>query len=508
MKNWFFLILGISFSFSVSAQIIYKEKHSIHLNNGFSFETTSILEENGFIIVSKNDETKDDNLEWHFDKYSKNLVSEYTVKVMQNEDLELKNTFSDKDKLHYVFFDDKNHFAFVSFEIENMEILKVFGELPKLLDINKMTLYGDFVYITGELKNKPYACSINWKTGTLKILPLTIENINQKDIIITGIQALESKDEVFIFVNTEVDKEKTESFVFRFNSVGNYINTIDLTPQNDHFLMDITVSNLTNDKLIFSGTYSSGEADCSKGVFFCQTTNNHVDFIKFYFFDQIKDFKKYLTKEQIVKLEEQKNDDEDFLESTRLEYKINMHDIIPDQDGYIFIGEVFYPSYRTSFENYYNDFGTHSRTVYIFEGYKYSHGIVCKLDNQGEMIWSQAFEMDNIVKTNEEKKFMYIDLKTPNEIKIAFPNNYYIRTKSIDYKGNLLIENSSDNIQEIDGINYREIQKFALTYWYDHYFLAYGSIKLVNKNDDDIFHDVFYFDKIEYDHYNVIKNGN
>ena len=507
-KRLLFILLGITFSYGVTAQIIYEEKHSVHLNNGFSYETTSILGENGFIVISKNEDDVDDNLEWRFEKYSKNLVSDQIVKVILNEDLKLQNTFSNKDQIHYVFLDKKKHFAIVSFEISNMEISKKIGELPKSLDIKEMTIYGDYAFITGELKNKPYACSINLKTGSLKILPLIIENMNQKDITITGIQVLESSEEIFIFVNAEREDHKISSYAFQLNPNGNLINTINLTPKKDYHLIDIAVSSVTNDKLLFSGTFSSGKADCSKGIFFCQTTNSQVDFIQFYFYDQIKDFKKYLTKEQIEKLEEQKNDDEDFALATRLNYKINIHDIIPNQDEFIFIGEAFYPSYRKTSVNYYNNTGSHNIIEYIFDGYKYSHGIVCKLDNQGEMIWSQAFEMDNIVKTNKEKKFMYVDLKTPNEIKIAFPNNYYIKTKSFDYNGNLLIDNSSDNIQEIDEINYREIQKFNLTYWYDHYFLAYGSIKLVNKNDDDIFHDVFYFDKIEYDHNKVIKKSN
>lgn len=188
--------------------------------------------ENGFIVISKNEDDVDDNLEWRFEKYSKNLVSkDQIVKVMLNEDLKLQNTFSNKSQIHYVFLDKKKHFAFVSFEISNMEISKKIGELPKSLDIKEMTIYGDYAFITGELKNKPYACSINLKTGSLKILPLIIENMNQKRYHHNWNSSFRIFRGDFIFVNAEREDHKISSYAFQLNPNGNLSLTINLTPK-------------------------------------------------------------------------------------------------------------------------------------------------------------------------------------------------------------------------------------------------------------------------------------
>lgn len=490
MKKLFLFCVVFLILFSGFSQISYEDRVEFELRDGYSNEVINLFGENGFIISSKKDYTDAKDLEeWKFEKFSNNFESNQSVKILLDEDLEPRANFTNSDRLHTIYTDRKFNFAVLSVDAATMEVTKVFGKLPKKFYVFEMVVLGDYLIIKGILKRAPTLCAVNWKTGTTQLLPIILPNNNPKKNSINAMQVMESASEVFIYVNREVENDKVESYVLRYNANCELESTLNLTPKNNKSLKDITVSKISDDQYIFTGTYSTDESETSEGIFFCQTDNAGVDFIKFHSYVTLEKFLTYLPKKKQEKIEKKKNKQEAKGEEFTLNYRLATHDIIPDNDGYLFIGEAFYPTYRTESHmvtTYINGHAsTTMQTTVVFDGYQYTHAMLCKFDSEGNILWDQIFEMFGTYKPYYVKKFISVDPTDQNAVKLVFTSNNKITTKSFDHDGAILFERQTDEIKtNFDGdkskYSFSEIE-----YWYDNYFIAYGSQKIKNEDTND-----------------------
>lgn len=490
MKKWVLLVSVYLILFSGISQISYDERVEFELKDGYSDEVINLFGENGFIISSKKDYSDGKDIEeWKFEKFLNNLKSDQSVKVILDEDLEPRAKFTNNERIHTIYTDRKFNFAVISVDAATMEITKVFGKLPKKFYVFEMVVLGDYVIIKGILKRAPTLCAVNWKTGTAQLLPLVLPNNKPKKNEINAIQVMEAANEVFIYVNREIENDKLESYVLRFNANCELESTLNLTPKNNKSLKDITASKISDEKYIFTGTYSSDDSETSEGVFFCQTDNFSVDFIKFHSYVSLEKFLTYLPKKKQEKIEKKKNKQEAKGEEFTLNYRLATHDIIPDNDGYIFIGEAFYPTYRTetrmvtTFIN--GRPSTSMQTVIVFDGYQYTHAMVCKFDNEGNILWDQIFEMFGTYKPYYVKKFISVDPTDQNAVKLVYTSNNKITTKSFDHEGGIIFESQTEEIRTNFEGDKSKYGFSEIEYWYDNYFIAYGNQKIKNEDKND-----------------------
>ena len=164
-----------------------------------------------------------------------------------------------------------------------------------------------------------------------------------------------------------------------------------------------------------------------------------------------------------------------------------VHQIVPYNNQYILLGEAFYPKYTTIDRSYYTSFFTPMRNApyftrdgRVFDGYYYTHAVVMGFSNDGDLLWDNSFEI-NDVKTFTLEQFVKLEVQK-DKIVLLYLFENQLRTKII--KGNQVLEGKTSEPIETkiknDVISHRTNNLNHLDYWYPKYFYAYGIQEITN----------------------------
>ncbi len=507
MKNTvLLLIISLYMTVTVKSQISYENRVEFELKDGYSNEQIFEFGKSGFIISSVNEKSTDNETEWKFEKYDINLKPVKSQSVLLNNKLSIDETFTNKERMHSLFKDRKGNFALLTIDALNLEVTKVEGYLPSKTFITDMTILGDFAFLNTKIKKSPVIISINWKTGDQKLIPIKIDNISSKKTILTNAQVLEDSNEVFVYVKTIISKKKSNIYIVRLNDKGEKKDISSLTKNTERNITNISASKLKEDKYIFTGTYSTKKTNLSEGLFFCLSEKNEVKFIEFYNFTDLDNFLSYLPEKKQERIEKKKSRKEKKGKELKFNYSIYGHDLIELDDGYLFLGEAYYPTYRThtyTTTHFVNGTPrTTTHTIRTFDGYQYTHAILSKFNKNGELLWDEIFDMWSTYKPFYPKKFISISEKTPNSLKLIFASRSRITSKSFDFNGAIIHDTQSEIIQTSFEGDKTKKSFSNINYWYDNYFIAFGSQKIKNKVDKKNSkkrRKVYFINKIKFD---------
>lgn len=489
MKKTLLFVWLFTLIISGIAQISYQERLEFDLKDGYVDEKVIVFGETGFIISSRKSESSNHQNEWRYEQFDNTLQSVHAVSVLLNNKFYPNATYTNDQRTHTIYEGRKGNYSIVSVEASSLEVTKVNFVLPKKADITEMAILGDYAFLKATIKKTSFLYSVNWKTGAWNTMPITIQNLNPKKITLDAIQVLEYANEVLLYVKAQIDKKHTDTYVIRLNDQGEKMESINLSKNIDKNIIEISASKWDDTKCIFTGTYSSKYTSLSEGIFFCQTDNDDLDYMKFYSFLDLKNFLSYLPERKQNRIEKKKKRKEKQGEEYTINYQISAHDIIPVEDGYLFLGEAFYPTYRTethtttTFVNGRSTTTTYTTTV--FDGYQYTHAMLCKFDTEGNLVWDQIFEMWSAYKPFYIKQFISIAAQDLDAIKLVFASRNKIISKSIDYEGLVIQDIQSEELQtNFEGDRSR--YSFSdIDFWYDNYFIAYGQQKIKNTDGDN-----------------------
>lgn len=299
-------------------------------------------------------------------------------------------------------------------------------------------------------------------------------------------QVSEKNKEVYIYIKVPAQKRKTDLYVIRLNDKGGKQDQFNLTANIDKNIIGITASKVDGDKYVYTGTYSTKSTSSSEGLFFCTAKKGKVENIEFHNFIDLKNFLSYLPEKRQEKIKKKQAKKANKGKELTFQYNIAPHEIIEISDGYLFLGEAYYPTYRT--EVYYETVVRNGQTVQVrrtrkvFDGYQYTHATLAKFDKSGKLLWDQSFEMWSAYKPFHVKKFISIAEKNETSIKLIFTSGSYIHSKSYGFDGSIKKESKSQQIKTGKEGDKTKFSFSNLDYWYDNYFLAFGRQKIKNKD--------------------------
>ena len=490
MKNIVLFIVLQAISLSSIAQISYEKRVELALEDGYTQEKIEEFGKAGFILSTKRVNNSDNQVEWKYDFYNTDIEMVKVKRILLNKKLYRDESFTTTERLHTLYKDRKGNFSLVSVEAKNMIITQIEGQIPKKAYLKGMAVLGDYAFFRGYLKNSPFLFSVNWKTGKQNIFPIVISKVKPKKIKLIDFQVLEESDELFLYVKALIDKRTSAIHVLKFDSKGEQFGSYNLTKSIVRNITSLTASKLNDEKYIFTGTYSTKSTSSSEGMFFCQVDHERLSFMEYYNFLDLENFLSYLPERKQEKIEKKKNRKKGRGKEYVINYRIAPHEIIQLEDGYIFLGEAYYPTYRT--ETYYTTsfvngvMVTRPVTTTVFDGYQYTHAMMARFDLGGKLLWDEVFEMWQAYKPFYIKKFISVAEKNENSLKLAFASRNKIYTKSIDYSGAVINDFESEEIEtSFDGDKTKRSHS-NLLFWYDNYFLSYGYQKIKNKEDDEV----------------------
>ena len=491
-----FAITTTSFS-----QKLSESRLEFDLKDGYTGESLVSFEKDGFLVYSKSSEPTKAGREWKFDAYDSELDLETSVNITIPKSMSIANSSKDDENLYMIFKDKKSDFIFITLNRKSMKINRNEGELPSKIRLRNMRVLGGKAYFAATYKKALHLFNIDVESGKTSIEKLEIDGFSSKKTKLLKFQLLEDDKEAFVFLSVKTERKENEIYVKKIDEDGSVGSFYHLTKDIEENVIDISASKLNDDTYIYSGTYSTKRITMSEGLIFMELEGDDLNYVNSYSFLDLDEFLSYLPEKKQAKIEKKKKKKEGKGKELILSYLIAGHNLIPHADGFTYIGEAYYPTYRTEYYTSYVNGQAVTRSRQVFDGYQYTHAVIAKFDQDGELMWDRCFEMWPYYKPYYAKRFIEVLENEDDEVKMVFMNSGRIKSMSVDGDGDILQDEESDALETGDEDDKIKRSYGKVDYWYDNYFLAYGSQKIKNKDETDKKkrkRKVFFISKIEF----------
>ncbi len=495
------------------------------------------VESEGVVLFSEVDKGK-----YVFTRYNTDLQQDWSVDCQVNPSLDLTR-YIYRNKALYLLF---SRFKTPVYQVVKLNVRAGFAAKYEFQSVDRLDII-DFdaidnnIFMAGKTRNEPMLVRINLLERQTKVMPTAFR-------VRTDIQSIEA-DSIHNVINavfvTTKGKDKSV-FVKTYAPTGEVVNNVTLTADKKikYDLLGGKVSTLDDKEQLVIGTYGTqgpvysrastynfwgfgqgsvytGTADYSQGLYITKLLDGKEQFNRYYSFTDFKNFFSFMSGRQqermAAKIKKQKERGKDL----KLQYRLLVHDIIQRNGQYIMIAEAYYPEYRNN-NNYYGSpmmggfgmgggfgigFGSpwgyspysNYRSYPVFDGYVYTHAVIAGFDMQGNLLWDNSFEI-NDVKTFVLKEKVKVSFNSDDLVTLAYNQGGKLRTKVI--QGNKVVE-GKEAVQlsaEFEGDKVKKSFTDDIEYWYGNHFLAWGYQRI--RNDDNAQargrRDVFYLEKVDF----------
>lgn len=494
MKKYLIVLLTI-FSISTFAQVKFEERLEIELTGEFSLGAITTCGDKGFIVHRLEKANKKEEIR-SYDFYNTKLKKEISKSITLSKKFYRTQICSTETAIHSLYKTSKGQYKLVSVRTPDLKIIEVEGEFPKGAVVREMLIVGKMAYVAVYVKKAPFLFSINWATGTKKLIPINIQGYQAKYLWIENFQALPDQNEVVLFIKAKYKKER-EVYTMILDDMGLEKDKFKLTQTIDANITSVSATKIDKSSYLFTGTYSSKTTETSEGMYVCQASNGKVQFIKFHSFVDMPGFFDYLSEKKQAKIEKKATRAEKKGKKLVINYRTANHNVRILNGQYVVVSEAYYPTYRYRTRT---DANGNTTTEKIFDGYQYTHAVVASFDQGGKLIWNNIFKLDPGYKPMSVIRFIRIKEVSDLSVDLVFASRNSIVSKSFDDRGNVVAERDQEIIETNHEGDKTKRSSSTLQYWYGNYFLAYGYQKIKNTQNKSVDRKrkVYFINKIRY----------
>jgi hypothetical protein len=391
-------------------------------------------------------------------------------------------------------------------------------------EITDFKTLGYSVFMAGMVRNEPVLIYTQLTTNQTRILPSAIKGSN-------AIQTVEV-DTAHHLVNVSfaVKKGRQTRIVARsYEETGELYAQVAVDPEEDYSLLSGRLQVLNDSVRIVIGTYGyrnmqSTNNAASQGLYISKFIDKELVFTSYHSFTDFKNFFNFMNERQQEKIEKRIRKKKESGDDLKLNYRLLVHDIVPKNNNFLLVAEVFYPEYRYQNPNMMGGLGYGSMIGYpfgmglynpylwnpmyggrgynqqIFDGFTYTHAVVADVDQNGKLLWDNSISFDN-VKSMELREKIKVQTFSNGNSKLVYSHNGAIRSKII--KGNQVVDSDRviPNETNVEGDKVRKTSTDDIDYWYGNFYLAWGEQRIINAAGDPQTRgrrNVFYLNKIGY----------
>lgn len=506
------------------------------------------LGKNGLIMFYETDEKTKGNRTWVFSKFNTNLKEDWSQEIpVQKNNTLIKFFVDDSTNTLFILLGNKTALATGSefmtnkvsgtYQVVSVNTLTgtnntITGEFPKLLSVadfkvinNKasilLTNYPGYIASCTQgcfnftcipalsgltvFKFKAFNINVDLDNGTAKIIPIKYKG----NTLILGSEIIEDTNPYLkMLVRNKPNRKETDHYLYDFSSDGELLKTLKLKPGNGKDVTSAKYQKTGTNEAIMIGTYTQfkkkgftfnpasndamGLNNTSQGMYFCKFDGESQEYIKYYPFTKFENFFKFLGEYATKVLNKQNKKAAKKGKEINVNYNLLVHDLILKNGEYIMIGEAFYPQYHTTCYTTCSGGKCTQQCYTVFDGFRYTHAAIAAFDKDGEMLWDNCFEIEDILTYNlkERVKVMH----DGDDIILAYSDDGYIKSQII--RGSDVIQGKEATKIETskEGDKVKSDWSNDMAFWYDNYFLAWGYEKIKDKEKNK--RNVFYFNKI------------
>jgi len=460
---------------SAQAQLNYEKRIEFDIRNGYSGETIYTSSQECFLLESTSDEMVNGQQEIKYDLYNSDLELVETETMLIPKGMRFDEMYYNDEYVFNIYSNKKREFVIIGVSMKDLSISKTNGVLPEKAYLTDMKVLGDYAYFMARIKTAGFVYKVDLSNGKGTSFPVAIGAYSPKKLYNENYQLLENTHEILSFTRAIVKKGVSELYMTRITEDGTMEKPVKLSGVGDNSLVSISGCRVSDSKIVITGTYAKVGLK-SEGLFFGEFEDGSINYLRYYNFLDLKDFLSYLPEKKQAKIEKKKAKKEAQGKEMTMDYYIADHDVVVLEDGYLFLGEAYYPTYRT--ETYYTTGSNgamiaHTRTV--FDGYQYTHAVLGKFSKEGELMWDVCFELDPGYKPFSVKRFIAISGQTATQISMVYTSGNEIVSKSVDFNGSLVSDEKWEIMATGNDEDKTKRTFSNIDYWYGNYFLAYGS---------------------------------
>ncbi|QDA60943.1 hypothetical protein [Hymenobacter jejuensis] len=314
------------------------------------------------------------------------------------------------------------------------------------------------------------------------------------------------------FVMSQSNGLKSRLLVKQLSDKGTLLHSEYVQAESERGLLTAQISPGEDDQRLLTGTYTLRDSRYSQGLFAADlaagtSPTGGRPSLRFYDFLNLKHFFDYMKPAREARLRQRGERLRATERQLRLHFRLMIHDLVPFQNGYVMVAEVYYPRYRYDGYGYSNSYSygytypysTMGPSLRRFEGYYSSHAIVCGFDKKGNLLWDNTFVLKDNSHGDLEETVRLRPMPDGKRLVLAYMEDNKIHYKIVDHT------TSSPNDLEVpvqtSSIGTKEKANNAsqegLLPWYGSRFLAFGYQHVHADRGSD--RDVFFLNSVAFD---------
>ena len=486
--RWWFISLAISFPLFTLAQLHQNKRLEIPIS--FDYESFDIAAAKNYGIVLYRRITNYKNDQFEIIHTDTSFHEKWRGLLPIDKGFEFAKQIAANGNLYLIFFDaDFSDKSFHLYEIRldrgtytKYIIRNSVPFLPRVFEVN-----ANGAIIGGYFNRTPLVLFFEFKTQKSKILPGLFNEVGELA------QIKINADESFnVLISAKNYQKQQTLWLKNYDPVGKLERNVMLEPEgNNNLIFGRAIQTNSNSEII-TGVYGGKNSEFSRGLFVARLSDDGVQQIKYYSYAELENFFKYMRVKQEKRVKERIQRKKIKGKKIKFQYRFLIHELVPYKNQFILLGEAFYPRYRQLDGSY----GMSGRASIVFDGYQYTHAVVLGIDANGELLWDNSFEI-NDVRTFTLEQFVKMDAQK-EKIALLYLYDNKIRTKII--QDSIVLEGKTSNQLQPRADASPGSSFNRLDYWYDDYFLAYGvqdigSSTFLGRNRKK----VFFVSKVSYD---------
>ncbi len=486
-----------------SGQIAQPGRYEIELE---SFDTPyNVLsgKENGLLLYKQTGKYRKGKEVWHFVKLDTALQKQWEKEYYIDDDLIFRGYEFNQDYYYFLFqVPNRGYRDFLIIRMSDFtgDTIHHTIQNPVALQLEIFEVADSAVLVGGYYGDEPVVVHYTFEDRKSKVLPA----IYGKRTELVHIKVVNGLINVLVTGRTFDNRNTLVLKVY--NGHGEYIDDYVFKPKEDTGLIFGRIADIENVGTLITGTYGTRRSEYSRGIFIARHKPGEGQDIRYFSYGEMANFFSYMKARRQSRINKRIERKKIKGKKAKFNYRLLVHEIIKSGNTYIMLGEAFYPKYENSnFRTPYVGSSSFGDLPYYggstFVGYRYTHAVVIGFDREGNMLWDNSFEIEDVL-TYDLEQFVHADV-LDDKVVLMYLYNNEVRTKIIS--GSEVLEGKSyDNVRMMfadDVENKNGVANIGgLEKWYGHYFYAYGIQRIKNLRDAGVKLNrrVFYVNKLIY----------
>lgn len=455
-------------------------------------------EESGMMVVVETDDGTKEGYNWHFHLLDTLLNMQWTKIFPVPYDSYMLGYEYHGGKYYLLFNASRYHnedLILLEIDSKTTEIIKMEISTVFPVQLSEFEVIGRNILLAGYTNYRPVLLQYNLDEKRPKVVPGFYDNHSDiLDLIID--------DDAGMFTVIQSERMHNRRYTIRaktFTAEADLIQTNTISPGEKKNLIDGTSTQFYGGFQYMAGTYSKKASQYSRGLYLAKFVNGRQQVIRYHDYSDLSNFFGYMNVRRQERIRDRIERKRMKGKKANFSYRLLVHDIIQRGDEYMMIAEAYYPRY-SNYNNVSGGYSGFTRFNPGFMGYNYTHAIVVAFDRNGNILWDNSFEI-NDVETYDLQEFVAVNTYE-DKIVLMYLEENTIRSKVI--KGDEILEGKTFSpvklAYENDEVKNRNPEMEGLREWYDNTMYAYGEQRIRNENSTggQLNRRIFYINKLQY----------